>query len=63
MTLQSHPHPRLLDPVLQPDSLKLESYKFNIIINIINITLELSVVARPKALGYIFAERHNTIRS
>jgi len=49
--------------VLQPDSLKLESCKFNIIRNIINITLGSSVAARPKALGYIFAERPNTLRS
>jgi hypothetical protein len=63
MTLQPDPHPRLLGPVLQPDLLKLESCKFNIIINIINITLGSSVAARPKALGYIFTERHNTLRS
>jgi hypothetical protein len=31
------PDPRLLDLALQSDSLKLESWKFNIIINIINI--------------------------
>ena len=60
MTLQPDPHPRLLGPVLQPDSLKLESCKFNIIIN---ITLGSSVAARPKTLGYIFAERPNTLRS
>jgi len=61
--LQPDPRPRLLGPVLQPDSLKLESWKFNLIINIINITLESSVAARPKALGYIFLEGHNTLRS
>jgi hypothetical protein len=61
--LQPDPRPRLLGPVLQPDSLKLESWKFNLIINIINITLESSVAARPKALGYIFVEGHNTLRS
>ena len=61
--MQPDPHPRLLGPVLQPDSLKLESCKFNIIINIINITLGSSVATRPKALGYMFAERHNTLRS
>jgi hypothetical protein len=49
--------------VLQPDFLKLESCKFNIIINIINITLGSSVAAKPKALGHIFAERPNTLRS
>jgi hypothetical protein len=58
--LQPDPHPRLLGPMLQSDSLKLESCKFNIIIN---ITLGSSVAARPKTLGYIFAERHNTLRS
>jgi hypothetical protein len=49
--------------VLQSDSLKLESCEFNIIINIINITLESSVAARPKAFGYIFAKKPNTLRS
>jgi hypothetical protein len=48
---------------LQPDSLKLESCKFNIIINIINITLGSSVVARPKVFGYLFTERPNTLKS
>jgi hypothetical protein len=61
--LQSDTHPRLLGSVSQPDSLKLESYKFNIISNIINITLGSSVAPRPKALGHIFAERPNTLRS
>jgi hypothetical protein len=64
MILQSDPHPKLLDLVLQSDSLKLESCKFNIIINnIINITLRSSVAVRPKAFGYISAERLNTLRS
>jgi len=48
---------------LQPDSLKLESCKFNIIINIINITLGSSVAAKSKALGHIFAKKSNTLRS
>jgi len=48
---------------LPSDSLELESCKFNIIINIINITLGSSVAARPKAFGYIFAEKPNTLRS
>jgi len=61
--LQPDPHLRLLGSVLQPDSLKLESCKFNIIINIINITLGSSVAARPKVVGHIFAERLNTLRS
>jgi len=63
MILQSDPHPRFLDLVLQSDSLKLESCKFNIIINIINITLGSSVAVRPKAFGYIFAEKPNTLKS
>jgi len=53
----------LLDSVLQPDSLKLKLCKFNIIINIINIILRSSVAARPKAFGYIFAEKPNTLTS
>jgi len=52
----SQTHSRLLGPVLQPDSLKLESCKFNIIINIINITLESSVATKLKAFKHIFAE-------
>jgi hypothetical protein len=63
MNLQPDTHPRLLGPVLQLDSLKLESCKFNIIINIINITLGSGVATRPKALGHIFAEKPNTLRS
>jgi hypothetical protein len=43
--------------VLQPDSLKLESCKFNFIINIINITLRSGVAAKLKILGYNFAEK------
>jgi hypothetical protein len=61
-TLQPEPHLRLLGPVLQPDSLKLESCEFNIIINIINITLGSSVAVRPKALGHIFVKRPNTLK-
>jgi hypothetical protein len=61
--LQPDQRPRLLDLVLQPESLKLESRKFNIIINIINITLGSSVAVRPKAFRYIFAERPYTLRS
>ena len=53
----------LLDPVLQPNSLKLKSCKFNIIVNIINIILWLSITARLKAFGYIFTEIPNTLRS
>jgi len=61
--LEPNPHPRLLGLGLQPDSLKLESCKFNIIINIINISLGLSVATRAKALEHIFAERPHTLRS
>jgi len=63
MTLQPDSHLRLLSPVLQPDSFKLESCKFNIIINIINITLGSSVATKLKAFGYIFTEKPNTLRS
>jgi len=48
---------------LQLDPLKLGSCKFNIIINIINITLESGVAAKPKTLGYSFVEIPNTFRS
>jgi hypothetical protein len=51
-----------LGPVLQPDSLKLGSCKFNFIINIINITLRSYVVAKPKILGYNFAEKLNIFK-
>jgi hypothetical protein len=57
MTLQTDPHPRLLGLVLQSDPLKLGSCKFNVIINIINITLELGVAATPKTLRYSFAKK------
>jgi len=63
MTLQPDPHPRLLGLVLQPNTLKLESCKFNVIINIINITLGSDIVATPKSLGYSFAERPNIFKS
>jgi hypothetical protein len=46
-----------LGPVLQSDSLKLGSYKFNFIINIINITLRSDVAAKSKILGYNFIEK------
>jgi hypothetical protein len=48
---------------LQPDPLKLGSCKFNVIIKIINITLESGVAAKPKTLGYNFIKRPNTFRS
>ena len=46
-----------MGPVLQPDSLKLGSCKFNFIINIINITLRSGVAAKPKIIGYNFGEK------
>jgi hypothetical protein len=49
--------------VLQPDALKLESWKFNIIINIINITPGLDIAVRPKAFGFSFVDRPNALRS
>jgi len=49
--------------VLQSDSLKLKSCKFNVIINIINSIPGSSVAARPKAFGYILAEKPNSLRS
>jgi len=61
-TLQPDPHPRLLGLVLQPNPLKLGSWKFNIIINIIKIILRSDVVVRSKALGYSFVEKPNTLR-
>jgi len=45
------------------DSLKLESCKFNIIINIINITLGSNFVTKLKAFEHIFAEKPNIFRS
>jgi len=63
MTLQPDPHPRLLGLILQPNTLKLESCKFNVIINIINITLGSGIAATPKTLGYSFAEKPNIFKS
>ena len=53
----------LLGLVLQPNPLKLGSSKFNVIINIINITLKSDVAAKSKTLRYRFAERPNTFKS
>jgi hypothetical protein len=61
--MQSDPHPKLLGLVLQSDPFKLGSCKFNVIINIINITIGSGVVATPKTLGYSFAKRPNNFRS
>jgi len=49
MILQLYPHPRLLGMVLQSDPLTLGSCKYNVIINIINITLESG--PHPRFLG------------
>jgi hypothetical protein len=61
--LQPEPYPKLLGLVLQPNSLKLESCKFNVIINIINITLGSSVAVKSKIFWYDFVERPNILRS
>ena len=53
----------LLGLVLQPNPLKFGSCKFNVIINIIDITLGLGVVTKPKTLGYNFVERPDIFRS
>jgi hypothetical protein len=63
MILQPDPHPKLLDLVLQSDPLKLRSCKFNVIVNIINITLGSGVADKLKTFGYSFAKRPNTFRS
>ena len=55
--------PMLLGLVLQPNPLKFRSCKFNVNINIINITLRSSIAAKPKTLGHNFAEKPNTCRS
>ena len=61
MTLQLDPRPMLLGLVLQSNPLKFRPYKFNVIINIINITLGLGVATKPKTLGYNFAKKKNLI--
>jgi hypothetical protein len=61
--LQLDPRPMLLGLVLQSNPLKFRSCKFNVIINIINITLGLGVAIKPKTLGYNFAKKPNTFRS
>jgi hypothetical protein len=54
--LQLDPRPMLLDLVLQSNPLKFRSCKFNVIINIINITLGLGIATKLKTLGYNFAK-------
>jgi hypothetical protein len=63
MTRLSDPHPRLLSLVLQPNSLKLKSCKFNVIINIINIIFGSGVAVKSKTLGYSFTEKPNIFKS
>jgi len=63
MTLQPDAYPRLLGLVLYSDPLKLGSCKFNVIINIINITLGSSVATTPKTFGYSFVKRPNIFKS
>jgi hypothetical protein len=48
---------------LQSNPLKLGSCKFNIIINIINITIESDVTVKLKTLKYSFVEKLNTFKS
>ena len=61
--MQPDPHPRLLGLVLQLDPFKLGSCKFNVIINIINITLRSGVAIKPEIFGYNFIKKPNTFRS
>jgi len=62
MTLQPDPHPKLLDLVLQLDPFKLGSCKFNVIINIINITFRLGIAAKPETFWYNFVKKPNIFR-
>jgi hypothetical protein len=48
--------------VLQTDPLKLGSYKFNIINNIINITLRSDIAVKLKAFKYSFIKILNIFR-
>jgi len=63
MTLQPDPHSRLLGLVLQPNLIKLGSCKFNVIINIINITFGSGVAVKPKTFKYSFTKRPNIFKS
>ena len=63
MTLQPDPRPLLLGLVLQSNPFKFGSCKFNVIINIIDVTIGLDVATKPKTLGYHFVEKLNTFRS
>jgi hypothetical protein len=48
--------------VLQSNSLKLRSYKFNVIINIINIIFGLDIAVKLKTLKYNFIEKPNIFK-
>ena len=48
--------------MLQPNSLKFELCKFNIIINIINIIFGSRVTDRLNALKYNFVEKPNPLK-
>jgi len=63
MTLQPNPHPKLLGLMLQPDSLKPGSCKFNVVNDVINIVLGSGVAVKSKTFWYSYAERLNTLRS
>jgi hypothetical protein len=52
----------LLGLVLQSNLLKFRPCKFNVIINIINITLGLGVATKSKILGYNFIKKSNIFR-
>jgi hypothetical protein len=56
-------YPRLLGLILHPDLFKLRLDKFNVIINVINITLASDVAAKPKTLRNNFVKTPNIFRS
>ena len=59
---QTHIQGYILGLVLQSNSLKLRSCKFNVIINIINIIFGSGVAIKPKSLGYSFTEKPNIFK-
>ena len=60
---QIHIQGYILGLVLQSNSLKLRSCKFNVIINIINIIFGSGVTVKPKTLGCNFIEKPNIFKS
>ena len=56
-------YPRLLGLILHPDPFKLGLDKFNVIINVINITLASDVAAKPKTRRYNSVKIPNIFRS